>query len=464
MAFYLSRQSLATRCQTLSVDECLTLCRDIVVRRVREARNSDTLCAVSIEATYAFLEFEESSGRFAPGTTVRWLGDLEAELGIDAIRKRIEAGIRHKKRLAPSEAIVSKQWNVGLYDIVNDSPFTKTISPSLAERFAQLALILPLDDAREEIRKAIVHRTTTTTSRLQYVCIRDIEGILLRFPNTETQHPPSPTTIAASAPLSSLPKYHGSMDGKDKGDQDIEGPGSDAVGPCQRLLKSLHELEQGGEGVLDGVSCPDNSHINGRGADFSSIGGNDRQTLKDTVNGVNNQSGHQKCNEDDNGQSQGSAPGSLQSYGNGSDSDNATIPSEHEVLRPINHNVVDSRTRRKRKAQGDRQYRPPRRRCSSLPSIELARGGLDPSLSFLSDMDDTIEDVPSNGHGADDPDSDPEIYGSIMSSTSPNAGNKENTQFSGSMPHSFESGEQRYLDSTRGYTSGWVEINSGWVM
>lgn len=98
------------------------------------------------------------------------------------IRKRIEAGSRHKKALAASETIVPTQWNVGLYDIITNKPFTKTISESLAKRLAQLALVLPLHDARAEIEKAIAYRMVTTTSPLNYVFDRDIDRILSRFP------------------------------------------------------------------------------------------------------------------------------------------------------------------------------------------------------------------------------------------------------------------------------------------
>ncbi|KAL8913391.1 MAG: hypothetical protein Q9171_001770 [Xanthocarpia ochracea] len=180
MAF-LSAQSLRTRCQALSTDECLKVCRATVVVQVREATEKDALCDVTIDATWTFLQTEETLGRFPPGTAAQWLDDIEKELGQNAVRKRIQAGERHRKKLAVSEAIIMKHWGIGMYDILSDHPYTKTISESLAQRLAKLPLLMSLDIARTEIKKAMADRQRSTTSGLNHMCNRDIDCVLSQY-------------------------------------------------------------------------------------------------------------------------------------------------------------------------------------------------------------------------------------------------------------------------------------------
>ncbi|KAL8799945.1 MAG: hypothetical protein Q9182_005515, partial [Xanthomendoza sp. 2 TL-2023] len=413
---------MATRCQTLSTDDCLEFCRNHVTQLVQEAHDHEALCAVGIEATYCFLQSEESSGRFVPGTTARWLIDTEAKLGLGAIKKKIEAGMRHNRRLATSQAIVSKNWNVSLYDIMTDVRCTKTISESLAKSYARLSHILPLDDARIAIQEAINYRKKTTTSAVDHVCNRDIDGILSRFPEGLTRQHRRRSASAAFEPLPPTPQHD---ENKNREDNDH---------------------------TTGGVNCHNNSVINIRGVNPSSISHNAQQAIKDTVGGVLHQSERQEYREDDEQNPRGSAPPLLQAYGKKGDSHVATVnlhlSSEDEEVGLINPNTFDHITRRKRKAKRDRSYHPIKKRCSSLPSPELARV-LEPSLTSAT-MEDIRSDFAGSGHEEAGEDfSEPEVHMSITTDTLPNVLHNDDTQFDDSWPHLSKSNEQESIEFTR---------------
>ncbi|KAL8644059.1 MAG: hypothetical protein Q9210_007443 [Variospora velana] len=311
-------------------------------------------------------------------------------MGRNAITKRIKAGIKHRKRLATSEAIVEKQWNVGLYDILVDNPFAKTISESLAKRLAQLALVLPLHDARAAIKSAIVNRQKTTNSSVGHVCNRDIDSILSRFPRDEKGQP-QPSMRQTSAIPTPMPQSYGHKEEEDVEEEDVEEEdiahgGSDGSRASQERQEELAAPEGQGHAhqeVMNDVAA--GSQIIARGPEASKTAGNDREELKRT--------------EIDHTKHQDDRPDSISTSLDWctSDSVNARHSGEDEALRPIDLNAVGGVTRRKRKAQGDRLYRPTKRRCSPVPPAELARRS-GPPLPFITDVEDSFEDSSPSSH------------------------------------------------------------------
>lgn len=393
MAFF-SQQDLAARCQRLSTDECLRVCRDAVVLQLEGARSRNLLCSVSVEATHSFLQSEERAGRFHPGTTKRWLAEIEEELGRDAITKRIQAASRHRIQLATSEAIVLKQWNVGLYDILVDNPFAKTISESLAKRLAQLSLVLPLQDARAAIRNAIIDRQRTTTSGLGHVCNRDIDSILSRFPRDEKGRPQRATTPSmppTPAIPTPTPQHHRHQEEEDVEKEDVEeediaDAGSDSSGASQERQEEPGAPGGHAHQVVNNDVAGGSQNV-ARGPEVSKTAGNDQEELKRT------EVDHPKHQDD----RQDSTSTSLDWCTSDSDNINSCHPGEAEALRPIHPNAVGDVTRRKRKAQGDRLYRPTKRTHSPIPPAALARRA-GPSLPFITDVEDPLEESSPSGH------------------------------------------------------------------
>lgn len=183
-----SAQDLAVQCQNLSAKKCLQVCYDTVVSHLQKARIQSAACAVAIERTCSYLRSEETLGRFGPGTTEQWIVCLEEEHGINSIRKQITAGLRYRNAMAAAEATIMAHWHIPLHDVFIHDSFTKSISLSLAKSLGRLAKILPLTQARTEIKSAITLRIENTGSTLNHACPRDITNILSRLREEKGGH------------------------------------------------------------------------------------------------------------------------------------------------------------------------------------------------------------------------------------------------------------------------------------
>ncbi|KAL8825120.1 MAG: hypothetical protein Q9170_007922, partial [Blastenia crenularia] len=416
MAFY-SPQSLKDRCQKLSSDEWLNLCRSIVVQEIRGTLEKETLCAISINATWTFLKAEEAAGRFQQGTSARWLTDLEKELGDKVVTKKIRAAERHKKTLAAAEAVVNKHWGIGLYEIRLNHAYTKTISQKLAQRYAKLAVLMPLDEARRAIEDAIADRQNSTTSSLNHTCNRDIDAILARYPTvkndlpadcqdsarhrTRSQDTPQPphrscqvstdTMIPSSrqadqiAASSSSPAVNGSglgshgLESTFSSHQDNNGLARDSdrspsVGTAARGRTSRNQRSAEARQSHDVTPEPD--------------GGVEQLASTPSL-----YQGPVQSNRSDIPQIQStkSAPSSVAGgYESGAEAEKETTDHEIPGLK-LNDDQNIIKRKRKHIIQRDTLFRPPKKRSGSVLPVELPRGSRR-SLSALDDLPDTIQE------------------------------------------------------------------------
>lgn len=196
-SFY-SKESIEAHCQGLSAEERLDFCSALVREQLLVSTERQQLCALSIQAAWAYVQSEQVSGRLEKAAAAKWMADLDAEGGeTEAGERRIQhelrLGTRSRQKLANANAAIFRHWSIDVYDVLQDRPCIKTISVRLAEELACLAALISLEDARKEIHEAIMHRLRESDSSDEHMCVRDIETITARHRQSSSSSPQAQT-------------------------------------------------------------------------------------------------------------------------------------------------------------------------------------------------------------------------------------------------------------------------------
>ncbi|KAL8651773.1 MAG: hypothetical protein Q9226_004548, partial [Calogaya cf. arnoldii] len=144
----------------------------------------DEFCAICFHVCWSSIQSEERTG-VSSQTAQQWLEDYVAIVGNIGKDQGLAEGPRLQQDHVQSEASIRRHWKVTLYDILPDRSCTKWILVRFAEKFADLALLIGLDDARGQIKQAINDRRIHTDNKDDFMCVEDVEAVLAAHEDLE---------------------------------------------------------------------------------------------------------------------------------------------------------------------------------------------------------------------------------------------------------------------------------------